>query len=57
MLVKVLTGVFDPPPSTIAVPWTYLVSVVIIAVGALTAVTALTVRTVARPAPSILREL
>jgi putative ABC transport system permease protein len=57
MLVKVLTGVFDPPPSTITVPWTYLVSVVIIAVGALAAVTALTVRTVARPAPSILREL
>ncbi|MGI8756297.1 MAG: FtsX-like permease family protein, partial [Acidimicrobiales bacterium] len=24
MLVKVLQGVFDPPPSALAVPWTYL---------------------------------
>jgi putative ABC transport system permease protein len=24
VLVKVLTGVFDPPPSTVTVPWTYL---------------------------------
>ena len=24
VLVKVLNGVFDPPPSTLAVPWTYL---------------------------------
>lgn len=25
MLVKVLQGVFDPPPSVLAVPWTYLI--------------------------------
>jgi len=25
MLVKVLTGVFDPPPEFLYVPWTYLV--------------------------------
>ena len=24
MLVKVLTGVFDPPPDALAVPWGYL---------------------------------
>ncbi|MEP6664887.1 MAG: ABC transporter permease [Nocardioidaceae bacterium] len=25
LLVKILTGVFDPPPSHLAVPWTYLI--------------------------------
>jgi putative ABC transport system permease protein len=27
MLVKVLTGVFDPPPASLAVPWVYLAAV------------------------------
>lgn len=27
MLVKLLTGVFDPPPETISIPWGYLISV------------------------------
>jgi putative ABC transport system permease protein len=27
MLVKLLTGVFDPPPETIAIPWVYLAAV------------------------------
>jgi putative ABC transport system permease protein len=31
MLVKVLHGVFDPPPTTLAVPWTYLTTVLGIA--------------------------
>ncbi|HEY3716198.1 MAG TPA: ABC transporter permease [Jatrophihabitantaceae bacterium] len=57
MLVKVLTGVFDPPPSAIAVPWTYLTSVGLIAVAALAAVTALAVRAVSKPAINVLREL
>jgi putative ABC transport system permease protein len=25
MLVKMLTGVFDPPPASLSVPWFYLV--------------------------------
>ncbi|MFK0044593.1 ABC transporter permease [Streptomyces sp. NPDC090741] len=49
MLVKVLTGVFDPPPATTAVPWTYLV---------LTAAAALNAaRRSSRPAVEELREL
>lgn len=35
MLVKLLTGVFDPPPETLTIPWTYLgllVSLVIVSV-------------------------
>jgi len=57
MLVKVLTGVFDPPPSTIAVPWTYLTGVALIAVATLAAVTAVAVRAVSKPAINVLREL
>ena len=57
MLVKVLTGVFDPPPSTIAVPWGYLGIVVTVTVLALAAVTAAATRTATRPAIGVLREL
>jgi putative ABC transport system permease protein len=57
MLVKVLTGVFDPPPSALAVPWPYLAAVGGITVAALVLVSALTVRIARRPAISVLREL
>jgi putative ABC transport system permease protein len=57
MLVKVLTGVFDPPPSVLAVPWPYLVAVGGITVTALVLVSAFTVRIARRPAISVLREL
>ncbi|NTY62348.1 ABC transporter permease [Mycolicibacterium sphagni] len=39
-LINILTGVFDPPPATIAIPWAYLTAVLIVAVGALTAASA-----------------
>ncbi len=35
MLVKVLTGVFDPPPAHLAFPWAYLSLVVVCSVGAM----------------------
>ena len=28
VLVKLLTGVFDPPPATLSMPWLYLVSLI-----------------------------
>lgn len=31
MLVKVLTGVFDPPPEALAVPWSYLLGLIVAA--------------------------
>ncbi len=34
MLVKVLTGVFDPPPEALAVPWSYLLWLLVAAAGA-----------------------
>ncbi len=57
MLVKVLTGVFDPPPDTIAVPWLYLGSVTTLTVGALAAVSAVAVVAAHRPAITVLRDL
>jgi putative ABC transport system permease protein len=35
MLVKVLSGVFDPPPSVIAIPWPYLCALFAVAFGVL----------------------
>jgi len=57
MLVKVLTGVFDPPPSALAIPWGYLVALVTLTVGAVAAAGAATLRALRRPAIEELREL
>ncbi|HEV3450187.1 MAG TPA: FtsX-like permease family protein [Acidimicrobiia bacterium] len=57
MLVKVLTGVFDPPPAALAVPWGYLVAVAAVAVGAVALSAAAAIRVASRPAVSVLREL
>jgi putative ABC transport system permease protein len=32
MLVKILNGVFDPPPAALAVPWLYLLAVAALSV-------------------------
>jgi putative ABC transport system permease protein len=37
MLVKLLTGVFDPPPDHLSVPWLYLVVVALATTGAVAA--------------------
>jgi putative ABC transport system permease protein len=57
MLVKVLTGVFDPPPDTLAIPWGYLVAVTALACGAVVAAGAGTLRVLRRPAIEELRDL
>jgi len=57
MLVRVLTGVFDPPPDALAVPWTYLASVVALTVGAVGAAGVVTLRALRRPAIEELRDL
>ncbi len=57
MLVKVLTGVFDPPPSGLSIPWGYLALVGgIVLAGVLTAV-ALITRAARRPTTEMLRDL
>jgi putative ABC transport system permease protein len=57
MLVKVLTGVFDPPPDALAVPWGYLLALVALTVAAVAAAGALTLRALRRPAIAELRDL
>lgn len=57
MLVTVLTGVFDPPPDQLAVPWAYLGTVVVSSVGAIAVAAALAGRTSRQPAIERLREL
>lgn len=57
MLVKVLTGVFDPPPATVAVPWAYVTATVLVALTAVVAAALNGVRRSQRPAVEELREL
>jgi putative ABC transport system permease protein len=57
MLVKVLTGVFDPPPSAIAVPWPYLSITVVVAVAAILGGALMSARGSTRPPVEELREL
>lgn len=56
MLVRVLTGVFDPPPATLAVPWRYLAFTAAIALAAICTAAASAIRTATRPTIAILRE-
>ncbi|GGZ41150.1 ABC transporter permease [Streptomyces bluensis] len=57
MLVKVLTGVFDPPPAALAVPGGYLTLTAVAAVAAVLAAALNGVRRARRPAVEELRDL
>jgi putative ABC transport system permease protein len=57
VLVKVLTGVFDPPPDSLAVPWGYLGILLVLTLAAAAAAGALTLRALRRPAIEQLRDL
>jgi len=57
MLIKVLTGVFDPPPSSAAVPWPYLTATLAVAVVAIAAGALASAYGSTRPAVEELREL
>ena len=57
MLVKVLTGVFDPPPDVLSVPWGYLAGVTALVCGTVGAAGAVTLRALRRPAIEELRDL
>jgi putative ABC transport system permease protein len=57
MLVTVLTGVFDPPPSDIAVPWTYLASTAVAVAATLAIAALISARASTRPAVEELRDL
>ncbi|MCW2991726.1 MAG: hypothetical protein JWM73_2320 [Solirubrobacterales bacterium] len=57
MLVKVLTGVFDPPPDFLSVPWGYLAAVAALVLAAVAAAGVITLRALRRPAIEDLRDL
>jgi len=57
VLVKVLTGVFDPPPDVLAIPWGYLGAVAALACGTVALAGTVTLRALRRPAIDELRDL
>jgi putative ABC transport system permease protein len=57
MLVKVLTGVFDPAPETLAVPWPYLTAVLTISVIATGTAAISALRSARSPSVELLRTL
>jgi putative ABC transport system permease protein len=57
MIVKILTGVFDPPPAHLFIPWVYLVSVALAAIAAIIIASWSAIRSTRRPAIEIIRDL
>ena len=57
MIVKILTGVFDPPPEHLSVPWAYLAALLVAVSAAIALAGAGMLRAVRRPAMAILRDL
>jgi len=57
MLVKVLTGVFDPAPATLAVPWRYLLTVTLCAAGGLVAAVRVQMRSLRGGLVELMRDL
>jgi len=57
VLVKVLTGVFDPPPAALTIPWVYLGATVLITAVGLGVAAAGALRQDRRASVSVLREL
>jgi putative ABC transport system permease protein len=56
VLVAVLAGVFDPPPSSLAVPWTYLGLVAVAVTGSIAVASAAVLRWAGRGDVATLRE-
>lgn len=56
-LVKVLNGIFDPPPQYPAIPWAFGAAVLVTVVGSAAVATALSARWAGRVDPSRLRDL
>ncbi len=53
---KVLTGVFDPPPDVVSVPWGYLAALVALTLAAVGAAGGATLRALRRPPLEELRD-
>jgi putative ABC transport system permease protein len=57
MLVTILTGVFDPPPEVLAIPWIYLVVMTLAAIASMVAAVLSTQIASRRPVVEALRDL
>jgi putative ABC transport system permease protein len=57
VLVKLLTGVFDPPPTRLSIPVVYLLGLLLVTVGSGVAAAAGAIRSTRSPAMEILRDL
>jgi putative ABC transport system permease protein len=57
IIVKILTGVFDPPPPHLFVPYAYLAALGGVTFGAIVAAGASAIRAMRRPAGDIIRDL
>jgi putative ABC transport system permease protein len=57
MLVKVLTGVFDPPPAHLALPTAYLGTLAVVAIAAAAVASAAVLRASRRPVVEMVRDL
>jgi putative ABC transport system permease protein len=57
VIVKILTGVFDPPPEHLSVPWAYLAALLVAVAAAIAVAGAGMLRAIRRPAMTILRDL
>ena len=57
IIVKILTGVFDPPPPHLFVPWFYLAALGVVTCGTIVAAGASVIRAMRRPAADIVRDL
>ena len=56
-LVDVLTGVFDPPPDVLSIPWGYLLAVAVCVCAAVAIAGGVTLRSLRRPSVEQLRDL
>lgn len=55
--VRILTGVFDPPPDHLSIPWSYLLALDLVTAAAIAAASVGMVRATRRPAVEIVRDL
>jgi putative ABC transport system permease protein len=57
VIVKILTGVFDPPPPHLFIPWAYLAALAAVTAGAIAFAGIGMVRAASKPAMDIIRDL
>jgi putative ABC transport system permease protein len=57
IIIKIMTGVFDPPPPHLFIPWAYLAALGGVTCGAIAAAGTGVIRAMRRPAADIIRDL